>query len=140
MTPTLAWFGLIPLMVGNGIGRELVYASLLGDLYAHQVSTLVGVLLLGLYTLVVFPWLRITEPRQALRVGLLWVLLTLCFEFAFGHYLVGHSWHRLLEDYNLLGGRVWLLFLLAMLLAPWAAYRLRGEKAARPRVKRSSNP
>ena len=42
--------------------------------------------------------------------------MTVAFEFGFGHFVAGHSWQRLLGDYNLLEGRVWLLFLLWILV------------------------
>ena len=44
--------------------------------------------------------------------------MTLLFEFGVGHYLFGSPWHRLLADYNLLEGRVWLLVPLWLLVAP----------------------
>jgi hypothetical protein len=51
-------------------------------------------------------------------IGAVWLALTLAFEFLAGHYLFGSSWERLLADYDLLRGRVWILVLLATLFAP----------------------
>lgn len=42
----------------------------------------------------------------------MWMILTVVFEFSFGHYVVGGSWSKLLSDYNILDGRVWSLFIL----------------------------
>jgi hypothetical protein len=44
--------------------------------------------------------------------------LTVGFEFLAGHYLFGNPWRRLLEDYNVVRGRVWMLVLLTTALAP----------------------
>lgn len=54
-------------------------------------------------------------------VGTVWVALTVAFEFLAGHYVFGNSWERLLADYNMVRGRLWILVLLANLFAPlWA--------------------
>lgn len=126
LTPILAWLGLIPLMITNGIVRESFYGKTLDELRSHQLSTLTGIMLLLIYTFLVFPWLGIESVHHALKVGGLWVLLTVLFEFAFGHFIAGHSWKRLFFDYNLLAGRVWIVFLIALGLAPWTVVLLRG--------------
>ena len=53
-----------------------------------------------------------------LLIGGFWVILTVLFEFVFGHYVIGNPWQKLLADYNILKGRVWSLFLLAELISP----------------------
>ena len=55
----------------------------------------------------------------------MWMVLTVIFEFSFGHYVVGDSWSKLLNDYNVLEGRVWGLFILWVGLAPYLIYRLK---------------
>jgi hypothetical protein len=51
-------------------------------------------------------------------VGLLWLVLTVAFEFGFFHYVVGKPWDVLLADYNILRGRLWVLVLATVLLGP----------------------
>jgi len=125
LSALVAWAGLIPIMIANGVARESLYGPKVGDLPGHQISTAIGVLLLFGYVWLVFPWLRLTSPADGWRVGGLWVLLTVCFEFGFGRLVAGHSWSRLLQDYNLLAGRVWILFLAATALIPWLIFRVR---------------
>ena len=62
--------------------------------------------------------------RTLWTLGVAWTVLTVAFEFLFGHFVMGHPWSRLLHDYNLLAGRVWLLVLLTTLLAPVLLGRL----------------
>ena len=72
------------------------------------------------------PFVRSNPPRgviQALGLGVLWLVMTVTFEFSFGHWVAGHSWSRLLADYDLAAGRVWILFLLWITLLPWIAWR-----------------
>lgn len=122
----LAWLGLVPVMIVNGIARESLYAPRMSELQAHQLSTVTGAFLLFSYTWLVFPRLDLDSSGEAWRAGGLWLALTVLFEFGFGHWVAGHTWERLLRDYDLLAGRVWVLFLGLVLVAPWLVWRLKG--------------
>ena len=63
---------------------------------------------------------------RAFLIGSLWLALTLAFEFGFGHWAGGKSWHELLQDYNLLAGRVWVFIPIVTAVAPAFAARARG--------------
>ena len=63
------------------------------------------------------------SAAQAVAIGIIWLSFTLCFEFLFGRYIVGHSWGRLFQDYDLLSGRVWLLLLAWLTCLPYIAYK-----------------
>ncbi len=52
-------------------------------------------------------------------MGLIWLLLTIFFEFIAGHYIFGNPWDRIVGDYNILKGRIWSLVLLTTFLAPY---------------------
>ncbi|MEJ2176502.1 MAG: hypothetical protein P8Y12_00805 [Gammaproteobacteria bacterium] len=112
------------LAVGNGILREATYGQILSELQAHQLSTLTGILAM---TAAVWPlslWKQPDSAQQALLIGIIWLFATVSFEFVFGHYVAGHSWPRLFQDYNLLSGRVWLLFLIWLVALPYAVFKL----------------
>jgi hypothetical protein len=120
----LAWFPMVPIAIANGAVREAWYGPHLTELRAHQVSTLGGLLLFGLYIwLVVRRW-RPGTGAQAILVGVLWLAMTVAFEFLFGHFVAGHSWDRLLHDYDLLAGRLWVLIPAWITLAPYLFFRL----------------
>ena len=65
----------------------------------------------------------IESASQAWLIGLIWLCLTIAFEFGFGHFVVAHPWNRLFADYDLLSGRVWSVFLLWILFMPRLFYR-----------------
>jgi len=120
----IVWSLVSVAMIVQGVAREGLVAPSLGELAAHQLTSLFGCLIVFLGSVLALPWLGIVgNPRGQLRVGLLWLLLTVSFEFAFGRWVAGHSWSRLLQDYDLLAGRLWLLVLGATLLSPWLAGR-----------------
>jgi len=121
----LAWVGLVPLMIANGVARVSLYGPSMGELSAHQISSVTGIALLVIYTWFVFPWLRLDSARAAWVAGGLWLVLTVAFEFLFGHFVAGNSWARLFQDYDLLEGRVWLLVLVAIAVVPRFIFQVR---------------
>lgn len=120
-----SWAPGVPIAILNGLLRELWYKEFLGELSAHQLSALSFILLFGLYVWFVLPWIALPSSGAAWTLGLVWLAITVAFEFLFGHYVMGHPWERLVHDYNLLAGRVWVLVLVWIVLAPTAFYRIR---------------
>jgi hypothetical protein len=120
----LAWLPMIPIAIGNGVLRQRWYGKHVEELAAHQISTAVAIVLFGIYIWLVVRALRPASGQQAILIGLVWLALTVAFEFLFGHYVVGHSWRALLNDYDLLAGRLWVLVLAWLALAPYAFYRI----------------
>lgn len=119
------WFVLMLLAIANGTLRQYTYGKFVSELHAHQLSTLTGMLLFGCAVwLFATAWRSPDAPRQAVAIGIVWLFLTLAFECLFGRFVVGHSWQRLLRDYDLLAGRVWVVFLLWLTMLPYAIYRV----------------
>jgi hypothetical protein len=119
----LAWIPMVFVAIANGALREGWYGKHLSELHAHQVSTVTGVFLFGLYIWALIRLWRPVSSRQAITVGLIWLGMTVAFEFLFGHYVAEKSWHELLRDYNLCAGRVWLVVLGWVTIAPYLFYR-----------------
>ena len=113
-----AWLGLLVAMTANGLFREAVLLPRFGEHHAHQLSSVLGACLV--LTLAGVFVRRLPDPSSAplARIGLMWGLLTLAFEFGFGHYVSGATWSELLADYDLRAGRLWPLVLLATVAAP----------------------
>ena len=120
----LAWFPMVFIAIANGLFREHFLASRLNGLQAHQIATLSMIVLVGVYVWILFKTWSPMSANQAIVIGLLWLLLTVIFEFLFGHYVAGHSWDRLLDDYNILQGRVWILVLIWISIAPYFIYQM----------------
>jgi hypothetical protein len=115
----LAWIPMLAIAIGNGALRQAVFARSIPELRAHQLSTFTGAVLIGVFIwLVVHVWPP-TSGQEAISIGLIWLLLTVAFEFFMGLVLLKQSLVKVLADYNLLAGRVWVLFLAWLTLAPW---------------------
>lgn len=120
----LAWIPMVFIGIINGVIREFTYGKHLSELRAHQLSTATGILLFSLYIgTLTYLW-GFESLKQAMMIGLTWLVLTIAFEFLFGHYVAGHPWSRLLSDYNIFTGRLWLLVLVWLVMAPLLFYRV----------------
>lgn len=127
---TLAvWLLILPLMIGNGILREAVLVGWLGRRGADVASALMGIVIILAVTR---PFLRRAPDRtwRALAtVSVTWLVLTVAFEFLFGHYVDGKSWSELVANYYLWRGALWPLVLASLIAAPF----LWGRSVPRPR-------
>ena len=120
-----SWIGMVILAIINGALREKLYGPSMRELSAHQLSTLIGIVLFGVYIWILTGIRHIASSRQALLIGGMWLIMTVLFEFIFGHYVMGHPWDKLFHDYNLVKGRVWVLVLIWTALAPYLFFRIR---------------
>jgi hypothetical protein len=123
----LAWFPMIFIAIINASIREFTYAKYLSELRAHQVSTVTGILLFGLYIWLLTNFWHIESTTQALTIGLVWLGLTVAFEFLFGHYVARQPWSKLLADYNLFAGRIWIFVLIWTAIAPFVFFSLQNK-------------
>lgn len=120
----VVWGIMLLVSVANGACRDFTYGKRMGELAAHQLSTASSIIVLGL---VIFGYIRLYPPAsfpQALGIGFFWMTLTITFEFLFFHYVGGHSWSSLLKNYYVHEGRVWVLVLLWITVAPSLAFRI----------------
>jgi hypothetical protein len=121
----IAWVPMVVIAIANAGLRQGVFAKRLDELRAHQLSSATGVILFGIYIWVIT---RIWKPEsagRALAVGLTWLGLTVSFEFLFGRYVMGHPWSRLLHDYDIAAGRLWVVVLIWIALAPYVFFQIR---------------
>lgn len=121
----VVWLIMAAAMVAHGALRERLLTPRAGELTAHQISCFTGCLVIIGVTYAALPWLDVAGAlRRQLWTGTMWVGLTLAFEFLFGHWVAGHSWSRLLGDYNVRRGRLWVVVLACTFLAPCLASAL----------------
>lgn len=109
----------------HGIIRQLFISPVIGDMPARQVGVLIGSAIIFVIALACIRWIGARSFAEQLRVGLLWVVLIVIFEFSLGAAL-GYSVERMLSDYNMAKGGFMGLGLLFMLFAPYLAAKARG--------------
>jgi hypothetical protein len=119
------WLILVVVAILNGTIRQFLLAPHLNECLAHQTSSGLLSILILFVVLAFIPVLGALSTRKLLGIGLLWLVLTVAFEFTLGR-LTGRSWEYLLTDYHLFRGRLWMLVLVTTFLAPLIAARLQG--------------
>ncbi len=122
-----AWLGLVILAIINGALRVKAYGPFMDELTAHQISSVTGLILFGMYIWFLTGISKIATSGQAIAIGGIWLCMTVMFEFVFGHYVMGHSWAGLFADYNVLKGRMWILVLIWTAAGPYIFYRIRSK-------------
>jgi hypothetical protein len=120
------WMLMLVVASVNGAIREALLIPVLGDVIGRAVSTLMLSVLVLLLTYLTIQWIHPLSGRETWFIGGLWVALTLAFEFLAGHFLFGNPWSQLLEDYNVFRGRMWILVLITIAIAPRVCARMRG--------------
>jgi hypothetical protein len=120
----LMWFAMLAVAIGNGVLREKTFARSLPERRAHQLSTFIGAGAMGVLMWFIIRWWPPTSGREALIIGLLWLGLTVGFEFFMGLVLQKRPWAEVIGAYDLRRGRVWVLFLVWITVAPWLFYSL----------------
>jgi hypothetical protein len=121
----LVWIVIIVVESIHGAVRVLFIAPTLGDLRSRQLGVPIGALLIFAIALAFSHWLGARTVRQQLCVGAFWAGLTAAFEVVLGRFAFGFGWDRILADYDLTRGGLMGFGLLAMLLIPYAAARMR---------------
>ena len=116
------WVLVAVLMIANGIFRETVLVRVGSRAIADVASAALGIAIV----------LGATRPflhsRQSTTAGLLWIsamwlVMTIAFEFGFGHYVDHKSWSALVENYAIWRGRLWPVVLATFVATPfiWTA-------------------
>ena len=114
----LVWllFGVVAFASG-GL-RQAVLVPRLGEHAAHQVGSVFVAAVIGIIAV----WFTRTlgpTASEAVTIGALWVAMSVAFELGFFRFGMGVPWGRLVQDYNIFRGRLWLLVLIVLLVTPY---------------------
>jgi len=122
----LFWFLLMVLAILNGTVRLKLIIPSTGLAAGLAISTVMLCALILGATWLGIGWLGPSQAQEAWGIGLLWLAMTLAFEFGAGHFLFKKPWSDLLLDYDLTQGRIWILVPIVTSLAPWWVAKARG--------------
>jgi hypothetical protein len=119
------WVIIVLAEIAHGVGRGLWLEPYVGDFRARQIAVFTGAAIILTIAIVSVRWLRARGIGQLLGIGLLWLALMLAFEIGFGRFVMGCSWERIGQDFNLLQGGLLPIGLLVLTLAPLVAAKVR---------------
>lgn len=116
--PLGVWVLMAIVAIANGVFREVVIIPRVGAYPGHVISTGLLVTAIVLVSFLYFSIVTIDYSRvELVTIGILWVVLTVGFEFVVG-YVEGTPVAVTLGQYNVLAGQVWIFVPLTLLLAP----------------------
>ena len=119
----LAWFGLLIVAFANGALREFGLARWLSRSAAGHFSTILLITLFGVFIFFVMRRWPPASGRDAIIIGVIWMLMTVVFESLLGRYGSGQSWREVFAAYDLTSGNLWALVPLWVGVAPYLMHR-----------------
>jgi len=106
------------LAITNGIVREKFLTRRFDELKSHQLSTFLLIVIFTVYVFILGGFTPVLSLFPAASIGMMWAVLTITFEFLFGHFVAKIPLTDLLNDYNLFGGRIWIFIPIWLFILP----------------------
>ncbi len=119
------WVILIAVEFVHGVLRAVFLVPVVGDSRARQIGVFTGSVLILCVAYLLVGWLRAENTKSLIIVGALWLVVTVVFEFGFGHFVFGRSWQDLGSDYNIAHGGFLAIGMLVLAFSPVIGARLR---------------
>jgi hypothetical protein len=113
----LLWLPMPVIAIMNAAIRELLFVKNFSEQTAHKLSTLTIIIFLGIYIYFILDKWRLESLPQAVLTGLLWMVLTVVFEFSIG-FAGNKEFSEMIKAYDVTTGNLWILVPLFMFAAP----------------------
>jgi hypothetical protein len=108
----------------NGTLREFLLKNYYQEHIAQRASVFTLIVFIFIYGLLVRKRLDLISLQDAFACSVIWIALTIGFEFGFGHFVFHVPYEELLANYNMLEGRLWPLVLFFTGLLPFILRKL----------------
>lgn len=128
------WVGFFVLAVLNGVLRDTVYVPQWGAFWGRIAGTVILLVVIAIAMYVFLRRNRASLTRSRLiALGVLWLVLSVFFEFAVAHWVMEEDWATILTQYSVMQGRLRVLVRLLELAGPFVlGGRLLPRPAASP--------
>lgn len=124
----LFWFVLLVIAFTNGALREIVYKGIVGEPWAHHISVVSGIVIVGIAVRYAVKKWNFTSLRQAIAVGAIWFVLTEIFEVLLILSNPTNTLADFFQAHNIAAGEMWPVFLLWIGISPVLFYKLRNRE------------
>ena len=122
------WIVLILAEIVHGILRAVALVPFVGEFRSNQIGVFTGSAIILVIAYLTIRWIGAKRTNELLVVGIIWLTLTVAFEFSFGRFVMGLDWEEILAGYNLAAGGLMPLGLLVLLFSPIIAWKLRTRR------------
>ena len=109
----------------NGVSRESLFTPLFGENVALPLSGVTLSAFIFLVTYWTVPLFGRNPGNVFISIGLLWLGITLAFEFTFASFTAERNWRDIIPMLNPFTGNLLLLVLLVTTVAPWTTAKLK---------------
>ncbi len=115
------WLLIAVFAVLNGALREFIVTPYLGESLALPLSGIVLSMVIVVITRLSLDWMVANRQRSpvAIAIGVLWLIMTLLFEWIFAHVIAGKALQEMVEMFNPSDGNLFSLVLLVTVLSPY---------------------
>jgi hypothetical protein len=120
------WLLTVIIAIVNAVLREKLLTPRIGAEVALPLSGLVLSMFILVIAFMSIPFIGLSESKICILVGMVWLVLTLSFEFLFGHYVAGKPWYEIMQVFNIKKGDLFIVVLLVTAISPWLCAKLRG--------------
>jgi hypothetical protein len=122
----IIWLLIAVAEVLNGILRVRWLNRRVGDRRARQGGVFSGSALILAIAWWSVPWIGAQSVGELLGTGLIWLVLMLLFDIAFGRLVFRASWERIGADFDLRRGGLLGIGMLILFVAPLLVAKMRG--------------
>ena len=122
----LIWLSIIPLAILNGGLKQELIAPAIGEKFANPISGIILCLLIFIVSFLFIPRLGNGERKTYIKMGLLWVLLTVIFETALV-LLTGGTFNEVVIAYNITTGNLWSIVVIFTGIVPLLVAKIKTE-------------
>jgi len=119
------WLVIIVAEIVHGMLRAMSLVPFFGEFRSNQIGVFTGSAIILVVACVTIRWIGAILRYELLLVGIIWLTLTVAFEWLFGWLVMGQSFERMAADYNLLKGGLMPVGLIFLALSPLIAAKLR---------------
>ena len=120
------WLIIVIAAILNGFIREKALTPLFGTQTSLPLSGITLSLLIIIIAYFLIPSIGKQHSQVYLLIGLLWVILTLSFEYLFGYFVSGKSLAEINQVFKLKDGNLFTVAVLISAVAPWLVAKFKG--------------
>jgi hypothetical protein len=111
--------------IAHGVVRAIVWVPWLGEFRSGQLGVFTESFIILVIAYFTICWIGSIGATDLLKVGFLWLTLTVAFEIVVGRLVLGLAWEQIFASYNMAEGGLMPFGLLLLLFSPMITKKLR---------------
>ena len=118
------WILIIPLAILNGAFRDYITTPLIGDFLSRPLSGVILCILIFTVSIWLIPRIGRGSCRTYIKMGIMWLALTILFEFGMG-FSTGKTFLEMLKAYDITSNNWWLIVVIFTGFTPYLVAKIK---------------